>query len=181
MSVTGRPNLRRRVNEIAFRQAGYFAAAQARSAGFSYQAQKCHVDRGNWDRVDRAFFRLPEWPSDADDAFARWSVWSACTGVVSHESAAAVHDFGELDPNYIHLTVPNTMRKNSSGVVLHRAPLTSSEIESRPTFRVTTALRTILDLATSDITQEQLNSVVADATTRNEVTEIALHRTMDDF
>lgn len=181
MPATDRSDLRRRLNEVAFRQAGYFTAAQARSVGFSYQAQKYHADRGNWVRVDRALFRLPEWPSDANDAFARWSVWSEGIGIVSHESAAAIHDFGDLDPGHVHLTVPSSMQKKSSGVVLHHASLLADEIESRPTFRVTTAQQTILDLATGDIPQEQLDSVVADAARRDILTQSALRRVMDDF
>jgi len=61
---------------IAADQGGYFTAAQAVSIGYSYQAQKFHVDHGNWQRVDRGLFRIPEWPTDDDDSFVRWTVWS---------------------------------------------------------------------------------------------------------
>lgn len=88
-------DLRRHLHEMAFGQAGYFTAAQAVSIGYTYQAQKYHVDRGNWMRVDRGLFRLSGWPSDPDDSYARWTVWSGGRGVVSHTSALAVHDLSQ--------------------------------------------------------------------------------------
>jgi predicted transcriptional regulator of viral defense system len=179
--MVDRLDLRRVLNELAFRQAGYFSAAQARERGFSYQAQKYHVDRGNWVRVDRGLFRLPEWPSDADDSYARWSVWSDGRGVISHQSAAAVHDLGDLDPGQVHLTVSTWTRKRASGVVLHHADLGPGDVESRPTYRVTTPLRTILDLSAGPIPQEQLSVVVEDALGRQAVTATALRRVMDGF
>ncbi|MDR0991263.1 MAG: type IV toxin-antitoxin system AbiEi family antitoxin domain-containing protein [Propionibacteriaceae bacterium] len=50
--ANSRQVLRRRLETIAFTQAGFFTAAQALEAGYSYQAQKYHVDAGNWVRVD---------------------------------------------------------------------------------------------------------------------------------
>jgi len=71
---TPRQDLRRALHAVAFQQAGYFTAAQALEVGYSYQAQKYHADAGNWLRVDRALFRLPEWPADADDIYVRWTL-----------------------------------------------------------------------------------------------------------
>lgn len=39
-----RQDLRRAVARVAAEQHGYFTAAQARDVGYSYQAQKFHVD-----------------------------------------------------------------------------------------------------------------------------------------
>jgi predicted transcriptional regulator of viral defense system len=63
-----------------------------------------HVDHGNWDRVDRAIFRLPVWPTGNNDAPARWVLWSKGRAVVSHDSAAAAYGFGSGDPDKVHLT-----------------------------------------------------------------------------
>lgn len=63
MPVRDRIDLRRRLIDIAAAQSGYFTAGQAREAGYSYSAQRYHVNRGNWQQVDRALFRLPEWPA----------------------------------------------------------------------------------------------------------------------
>ncbi len=95
-AVTDRLDLRRRLNELAFGQAGYFTASQAKAVGYTYQAQKYHVDRGNWSRIDRALFRLPGWPSAAEDVYARWWVWSEGLGVISHESQQPAHQRARL-------------------------------------------------------------------------------------
>ena len=55
-----RRDLRRRLFGLASEQAGYFTAAQAKSLGYSYQAQAHHVGAGNWLRVNRGLFRLAE-------------------------------------------------------------------------------------------------------------------------
>ena len=48
---------------IASGQRGYFTAAQAREAGYSYQAQRYHAQRGNWTLVDRGIYRFREFDS----------------------------------------------------------------------------------------------------------------------
>lgn len=165
---------------MAFQQAGYFTAAQARSIGYSYQAQKYHVDRGNWVRVDRRLYRLAEWPSAADDIYARWWVWSEGRAVISYESAAAVHQLSDLDPGLVHLSLPEAST-SSAGVVLHPDRLERSDIEDRGSFRVTTPTRTLLDLATTGTSQEQLNTAVHDAIGTGLVAAGMLRRRMDDF
>lgn len=177
--MSDRLDLRRRLHELAFRQAGYVSAAQALEVGYTYQAQKYHVDRGNWVRIDRGLFRLAEWPAAADDAYARWSVWSDGLGVISFQSAADVHDLGEFDLGDVHLTIPSP-RPAATGVVLHVAAV-DDDVEDRGSYRMTTVTRTLLDLATASVTQEQLTSAVRDALATGRVGSGVLRRRMDDF
>ncbi|CCH72543.1 conserved hypothetical protein [Nostocoides australiense Ben110] len=120
-----RQDLRRRLQELAFTQAGYFSASQARAVGYSYQAQKYHVDHGNWLRIDRGLFRLPGWPSDHDDSYARWTVWSHGRAVISHESALSLHDLSDVSPARVDLTVPSDFGAVADGVCLHHAALST--------------------------------------------------------
>jgi len=158
--------LRRALNGVAMPQAGYFTAAQARQVGYSYQAQRYHVLRGNWMRVDRGLFRLPDWPAAGTDIFVRWLLWTGDRGVVSHESALTLHELGDVNPTKIHLTVPKGFRAQGRGVVLHKADLPAEDIDERPGLRVTTVERTLLDVASSDLSQEQLDVAVADSLDR---------------
>ncbi len=148
------------------RQAGYFTAAQAVELGYSYQAQKHHVDHGNWTRVDRGLFRLPDWPTRPDDTYVLWRLWSRDRATVSHESALVVHDLGEVNPPRTHLTVPPGFRARHPAVRLHFAVLPVEDIEDREGYRVTTAERTLLDAAAGETTQEQLDAAVSDALTQ---------------
>lgn len=173
MSVDRR-DLRRRLYQLAAEQGGYFTAAQAKAIGYSYQAQAHHIGAGNWLRIDRALFRLPEWPLDRHDDVIRASLWSRGKGVVSHESAAALHELAEIDPLRTHLTVPPGFRSTAPPVVLHHGALSADEVEDRQGFRVTTPLRTLVDLGTSGTDLDQLGRAINEAIDRHLITLRAL-------
>lgn len=160
---TDRQSLRRRLAALAATQSGYFTAAQALKIGYSYPNQKFHADRGNWVRVDRGVFRLPEWPVGQHDDLVRWSIWALGKGVISHETALTVHSVGELDPARVHLTVPPRFSKSDPSVMLHRATLDEGDIEDRDGFRVTTLLRSLIDVATDGIDLDQLARAIDEA------------------
>jgi predicted transcriptional regulator of viral defense system len=156
-----RQDLRRRLAALAAEQSGHFTAAQALSIGYSYPAQKFHSDRGNWQRVDRGLFRLPEWPVGEYDNLVRWSLWSRGRAVVSHETALAVHDLGDANPAVVHLTVPKNFRSRApAGVRLHRAELPAGDVWLYEGFRITTPLRTLLDAAAGTLDLDQLVDAV---------------------
>jgi predicted transcriptional regulator of viral defense system len=157
---------------IAASQGGYFSAAQAREAGYSYRQQSYHRGRGNWLLIDRGIYRLRDFPSGEREDLIRWSLWSrnrkgTPQAVVSHESALTVHDLSDVMPERVHLTVPKTFRKRVPvGCVLHVASLAEEEVEPRPGYSVTTPLRTLVDVAGSALSQEHLNIAVRDALER---------------
>lgn len=169
-------DLRRRLHEIAFGQAGYFTAAQAKSIGYSYQAQKYHVDHGNWLRVDRGLFRLPGWPSDPMDTYARWVLWSDGRGVISHDSALAIHGLSDANPSRIHLTVPPRFRAQDDAVVIHIGQLDDRDVELRGSWRLTTVDRTLADVAASETSQELVTQAVGDALSQSKTTRRRLLR-----
>lgn len=158
-----RRDLRRRLFNLATERAGYFTAAQAKELGYSYQAQAHHVGAGNWLRVDRGLFRLAEWIPNVHDDLARWTLWSRGHGVVSHETALAVHGIGEFESSKVHLTVPPGFTKRDEAVVLHRANLTEADVVERTGFRVTTAVRSIVDVAALSPDEDQLARAIEDA------------------
>lgn len=176
-----RQEAHRTLRALDYRQAGYVTAAQALDAGFSYQAQKYHVDRGNWQRVDRGLFRLPDWPASIDDVYVRWSLWSGRRGVIAHATALAVHDLGVLDPGRIHLTVPAGFGARDDAVVTRVGALPEGDVVARAGFRVTTVLRTILDVAAASTLQEPSDDAVAEALDRGFVVPGALRARADTF
>ena len=158
-----RRDLRRRLFALASDQGGFFTASQAQRIGYSHQAQAYHVHSGNWHRIDRALFRLTEWVPGIHDDLARWTLWSDGEGIVSHESALAVHDVGELEAAHVHLTVPRGFRKRHDGVEVHVADIPAMDVEEHAGFRVTTAARSIVDVAASAVDEEQLARAIEDA------------------
>ena len=161
-----RQDLRRRLAQLAAAQSGHFTAQQALALGYSYAAQKHHADRGNWVRVERGIYRLPEWPVGAHDDLVRWSLWAPEGAAISHDSAASFHDLGDLNPADVHITVPRRFRGAAPGVRFHVAPLGEGDVSPFGGFRVTTPRRTIADLAEGAIGLDQLGTLVADAVDR---------------
>lgn len=153
-----------RLYVLAEYQGGYFTSADASALGYTTAHQHFHVKQGNWVRVDRGIYRLKRFPSASHEDLIRWWLWSRKKGAISHESAAAVYDLGDVLPVKTHLSVPPDFRKKATGgVVLHKALLGEKDIEMREGFRVTTPLQTILDLAREHLDQERLAAVVKDA------------------
>jgi predicted transcriptional regulator of viral defense system len=152
-----------RLFSVAEGQGGYFSARQALSTGYSYRLQNYHVGRGNWLKVDRGVFRLRNFPIWEREDLIRWTFWSLGRGVVSHDSALEFHGIGDLIPDKIHLTVPPNFRKRDGRVVLHRGFLERSDVERNPGFRVTTPLRSILDVADSDLDPDRFGDAVQQA------------------
>lgn len=163
--------MRSQLNRVAVSQRGYFTSVQALDVGYSHQAQKFHVDHGNWERVSRGLFRLPDWPVTNDDHLVRWCLWSGGQAVVSHATALAAHELGDVDPAKIHLTVPRSFRRRGGeSVVLHRHDVPDTDVEEREGYRVTTPTRAIVECAASRMEQQWLDSAVADALGRGMTT-----------
>lgn len=67
----------------------------------------------------------------------------------------------------MHLTVPATFRAADDAVVLHRGEVPGNDLEQRSGWRVTTALRTLVDVAGSDTPLEIVEDGVRDALERS--------------
>lgn len=154
----------RRLYELAEGQGGYFTAADAKACGYDYPHQHFHVKQENWIRVDHGIYRLKRFPAAKHEDLIRWWLWSRKKGVISHETAAAVYELGDLLPAKVHLTVPVGFRKKLvRAVVLHKARLEPFEINHRHGFPITSPLRTVIDLAKAHLDPERLSAVVKDA------------------
>lgn len=160
---TDRRDLRRRLFSLAAEQGGSFTAAQAKQIGYSYQAQAHHVGAGNWLRLDRGIFRLAEWVPELHDDLARWTLWSRGRGVVSHETALEVYSIGEFESSRVQLTVPPGFRMRDGAVALHYSALPDADVVQRTGFRVTSPVRSIIDVASSSPDQDQLDRLIDEA------------------
>jgi len=174
-------NALRTLTAIASVQGGYFTAKQARESGYDYPHLEYHVKTGNFQRTGHGLYRLPTLPQSEHDDLIRLALWSRGRddqpqAVASHETALGVLGLGELLPRKVHLTVPPKFRKATPrSVVLHRMKLAASDIEERDGFRITSAMRTLLDVSAADaVSQDQLERAVDDALRQGLVRRIAL-------
>ena len=175
-----RQEQRRTLFGLAGGQSGYFTAAQALKVGYSYPAQKFHADHGNWLRIERGLFRLPEWPPSEHDSLVRWSLWARGRGVVSHETALAVHHLGDANPAEVDLTVPPNFRAQAVGVRLYHEELPVADVVASQGFRITTPLRSLIDAAAGNVDVDLVAGAVGDALRSGLVTRRQILERIDE-
>lgn len=136
-------------------QQGYFCAQQAMDAGFSQPLQAYYVKTGAWIRCTRGIFRYKFFPAARElEEFYISHLWSFnrqgfCEGVLSHGTALYLWELGTYSPRMIDLTVPKTFRRHSKPPVsmeLHKSDLSQSDWQMLKGLRVTTPIKTIIDL-----------------------------------
>lgn len=155
---------------IASEQAGYFTAAQARAAGYSWPLLSYHAKHGRFLRVARGLYRLRDYPSSPrEELIAAW-LRLAPDAIVSHDSALELLDLSDVIPGSIHLTVPRARRKlvRQHGVTTHTTtrPLASGDVITRDGVRLTAPARTIVDVAESGGAPEQVFQATREAIDR---------------
>ena len=162
--------LRQGLARLAASTGGLFTASQALTVGYSYPSQHFHVHQGDWIRLDRGIFQLVDSPVDGRPDLIRWTLWSGGRGVISHDSALAIHELGDVMPARTHMTVPPGVRKRSSALTLHRGVLLEAEIEHHDGYRVTAPLRSLIDAAADHLEIDHLSRAIEDALDRGLVT-----------
>ena len=121
---------------IAEDQAGYFTAAQARSAGLHQVRLIQLAQQGNIERVSRGVYRFARFPVSRHGQLMEAVLWPQVrrpdvTGVVSHESALAIHELSDVSPARVHITLPAAVRirrQVPKGLVIHYADLAPEDV-----------------------------------------------------
>ncbi len=169
--------------EIAADQGGYFTAAQAHEAGFSKNLIRYYVQRGKFRslRPRGGVYRLRDFPSGPHEELWAALVAAGPEAVLSHESALRLHNLSDVSPRGIHLWIPYEKRwlkpqSVARGVTLHvaRARLQPNETTIVDGLRVTTTLRTLLDVTMRDMNPRQVVLAIKQALERQWVTVGAL-------
>jgi predicted transcriptional regulator of viral defense system len=156
--------------EIAEAQAGYFTARQARQAGFTWERLSGNSKNGRFIRVAQGIYRLSHFPgSPYEDLFVAW-LRAGKYSVISHESALAIYDLSDVIPGQVHLIVPRTASRRRRGMRLHTNRLRPDEVTSRIGLPVTTIPRTIVDVISSGVANEQIIRAIYEALQRGLVT-----------
>jgi hypothetical protein len=179
--VVTNADARRALEAAVVSQGGFFTASQALDAGYSYQGQKYHIGQKHWERVDRGIYRFSSWLDPPEADYARWDLWSGGRAVISHGTALAIHDPGLAAPARVVVTVPPGFRSANRAVRLFKRVLHGGDVERREWFKVTTVLRTLLDVAADAATQGEVDAAVADALGRGLVSHRDLVWRADEF
>ena len=159
---------------IAEAQAGYFTAFQAQSVGFSRPVLVHNTNIGRFKRVAHGIYRLAQFPnSQFEDLFVAW-LQTGPNSVISHDSALALYELSDTLPAEIHVTIPRTGSRRRRGLRLHTQHLEADEITRRAGLPVTTAARTIADVAIAGMADELVRQAIDEAIHRGLVTRRAL-------
>jgi predicted transcriptional regulator of viral defense system len=150
--------------QVAEEQQGYFTARQAADVGYLAGSQAHHVKAGNWVRTGRGIYRLARFPQSDEEQLVVFSLWSrnragVPEGVYSHQTALSIHELSDVNPAKLHMTVPPAFRRSAKVpaiLVLHHAALDGKDVEQRQGFRVSRPLRTIVDLAATELVSRDI-------------------------
>jgi predicted transcriptional regulator of viral defense system len=132
---------------VAVEQHGFVTAAQAKALEVSQGALSMLVARGTLERASHGVYRFAKLPASDADIYQLAVLW---TGVpetcLSHETALAVYELGDVNPNVIHLTVPpgrRVRRQQGGEYAVHREVLAPKQVgwwEQIPTVTAATAI-----------------------------------------
>jgi len=174
---TSRPNWDQ-LFDTALSQEGLFTTHQAADAGYSPQLLVHYLHTGRATRPVRGVYRLVHFPAgEHEDLVAAW-LWSDRVGVLSHQTALALHDLSDVLPSKIHLTVPTEWKKRRLkvpvGVVLHYADVPQHERAWFGAVPITNPIRTIVDCASDHLSDDLLQQAVQQASRRGLATSAEL-------
>ncbi len=159
-----------RLFEIAATQEGHFTTAQAAEAGYYPQLLNKHLRSERIVRVRRGIYRLVQFPiGEHEDLVVVW-LWTALTGVFSHETALALHGLSDALPAKAYITLPDSWKKRRlrvpAGVVPHFADIGDAERAWSGAVPVTTADRTLVDCARVHVSPDFVCDAFEDAADR---------------
>jgi predicted transcriptional regulator of viral defense system len=159
-----------RLFETAGAQEGYFTTSQAAEAGYSSQLLLKHIRAGRVARMLRGIYRLVHFPAgEHEDLVTAW-LWSERAGVVSHQTALALHGLSDALPAHVHLTIPRDWRSRRfrvpNGIMLHHADVQPNDRAWFGAVPATNARRSLNDCAREGISPELLRQATQQAIRR---------------
>jgi predicted transcriptional regulator of viral defense system len=159
---------------IAEQQAGYFTAAQARQAGFSSSLLSYHLGASRFERVRPHIYRFVRFPASPHEDLHIASLQAGPKAVISHDSALALYDLSDLLPDRVHVTIPRTASRRRPGLRLHTNQLEPEDVARYEGLPVTTVLRTLVDVATAGLPDEQVRQAIHETLRRGLISRESL-------
>lgn len=167
-----------RLFETASGQEGYFTTKQGASAGYSSQLLLKHIRAGRVARARRGIYRLVHFPAGEHEELVTAWLWSEQAGVISHQTALALHGLSDALPAHVHLTLPDAWQKRRfrvpADVVLHHADVPADDRTWFGAVPTTNPRHTLNDCARDGLSPELLRQAAQQALRRGLVTKAEL-------
>jgi len=169
--VTAELNRLKDINFAAFTQSGFLTLPQLLAAGYDRPGidRLIQLNVIEKDGYDSGLYRLSGWPDSHNDEYVRWSLWSSGYGVISDGSALDVHNLTDYDTSQTTMSVPAGFESNKPCLKLVVRNIEKHDVMQCDGFRVTTPLKTILDISET-MRMEFINQAVTEAIDRGIVT-----------
>lgn len=177
-------------SRLAARQWGLLTTAQAQRLGISRDQLNHLVSVGILERVEHGVYAATAAPDGHRDKRVAWLVLAprmmaeerltdpAATGVLSHTSAAALHQLGDLLDDVPEVTVSHR-KQTRRPMRVHRLPLAASDVTLIEGLPVTTPERTVADLLRDGHDLEHIAHVTGDGLTRGVIDPTSLARQLE--
>jgi predicted transcriptional regulator of viral defense system len=164
------------VAQLAAAQWGLVTTAQAHAVGLPRMLLSRMVASGELERVVHGVYATPSAATDhLVELRALWlsldPVRSAeerlrercSTGVLSHATAASLHQIGDLLDTWVEVTLPSRYQGRRDRIRAHRAMLEPADVTLVEGLPVTTAARTVADLVVDRHDRDHVATVMTDA------------------
>jgi hypothetical protein len=182
-------NVVARASQLAVGQWGLLTTAQAAREGITRLQLARLTDAGVLERLGRGVYATT---SSADEHLGLRAAWLALdpartaeerlkspttTGVVSHASAAGLHNLGDLLDDEHEFTLPQRKQTRRAGIRVHRGDLTEQDVTIVEGLPVTTEERTIADLLRAGNDPEHVAQIIGQGVRRGvvDLTDLAVH------
>lgn len=120
--------------EHAAGQYGFITQEEASQLGFRRMTLVRMAERGQLERRSQGVYRVPLIPSTPLDAYMEATLWPrGAPGVLSHETALALYELSDVNPDKIHITVPKhhrVRRAIPAEYQIHHEDLASGDVGS---------------------------------------------------
>jgi hypothetical protein len=150
-------------------QAGVVTHAQATAVGFTDKEIFLRVKSGKWPRIHRGIYATFTGKLPREARLWAALLWAGKGALLSHQTAAELHELTSEQEWEIHVTVPENRRplgKKMRGVAIHRSDLPCRPLVGPGKLARTTIPDTVLDLVADADTTEDAYSWLSRAVTR---------------
>ncbi|WP_181027111.1 type IV toxin-antitoxin system AbiEi family antitoxin domain-containing protein [Rathayibacter sp. AY1E9] len=115
---------------IALGQYGFITTVDAREAGVAPNELAKLASRNRLAHVGHGLYRFPELPETGRDDYMRAVLAvGEPNALLSHDTALAVHELCDINPDTVHVTIPRAsrVRRTLPGITIHRDNLEATD------------------------------------------------------
>lgn len=162
-----------RLLEVAGTQRGFVTPRNAVEVDVNPVELRKMAGRGRLEHLAQGLYRFAAFPRAANDELLQAVLWTGGRAVVSHESALALYALCDVNPRFVHVTIPPGYRPRRRGGELYRMhseALDPTEVEEYEGIAVVTPAKAIGQGATSGVDPQLVEQAIATGRRRDLIT-----------